>query len=228
MQLLAAAGALVFGAPVCLHAEDLSIQGQISRPAHYEESSLVSSEIPDDNTYGYYTIMGGTTVCAEDMAAQYERKGAAYPADILGEGGAPDILTFCTIIVEEAAEENVRGEVVFEQAMLETGWLAFQGDCSAGQYNFAGLGATGGGVQGNFFPDVRTGIRAQVQHLKAYASTEDLNNPCVDERFDYVTRETAPYVEWLGIQENPYGGGWAAGKDYGAKLRNLLADLKEE
>ena len=47
-----------------------------------------------------------------------------------------------------------------------------------------------------------------------------------DERFDYVTRETAPYVEWLGIQENPYGGGWAAGKDYGSKLRKILADLK--
>ena len=42
----------------------------------------------------------------------------------------------------------------------------------------------------------------------------------------YVTRETAPYVEWLGIQENPYGGGWAAGKDYGSKLRKILADLK--
>jgi hypothetical protein len=41
-----------------------------------------------------------------------------------------------------------------------------------------------------------------------------------------VTRETAPYVEWLGIQENPYGGGWAAGKDYGSKLRKILTDLK--
>ena len=48
----------------------------------------------------------------------------------------------------------------------------------------------------------------------------------MEERFDYVTRETAPYVEWLGIQENPYGGGWAAGKDYGSKLRKILADLK--
>ena len=49
---------------------------------------------------------------------------------------------------------------------------------------------------------------------------------CVDNRFQYVARESAPYVEWLGIQENPYGGGWAAGKDYGSKLRKILADLK--
>ena len=87
---------------------------------------------------------------------------------------------------------------------------------------------TGGGVAGNSFPDVRTGIRAQVQHLKAYASSEDLNQACVDNRFQYVARESAPYVEWLGIQENPYGGGWAAGRSYGYKLRSLLAELKGE
>ena len=47
-------------------------------------------------------------------------------------------------------------------------------------------------------------------------------------RFDLVTRGTAPYVEWLGQQENPNGGGWAAGSDYGEKLRKLLAQLKAE
>ena len=31
------------------------------------------------------------------------------------------------------------------------------------------IGTTGGGVAGVSYPDVRTGIRAQVQHLKAYA-----------------------------------------------------------
>ena len=46
-----------------------------------------------------------------------------------------------------------------------------------------------------------------------------------DERFGYVTRETAPYVEWLEIQENPYGSGWAAGENYGSKLREILSDL---
>lgn len=131
-------------------------------------------------------------------------------------------------MIEEADTEGVRGEVVYEQAMLETGWLQFQGDASAGQFNFSGLGTTGGGVAGNSFPNVRTGIRAQVQHLKAYASSDELNQACVDNRFQYVTRESAPYVEWLGIQENPYGGGWAAGRSYGYKLRSLLADLKGE
>jgi hypothetical protein len=50
----------------------------------------------------------------------------------------------------------------------------------------------------------------------------------VDTRFDMVTRGSAPYVEWLGQQENPNGGGWAAGPNYGEKLRKLLSDLKAE
>ena len=50
----------------------------------------------------------------------------------------------------------------------------------------------------------------------------------MDERFELVQRECAPYVEWLGIQENPYGGGWAAGEHYGYKLRELLAEMKGE
>lgn len=75
---------------------------------------------------------------------------------------------------------------------------------------------------------MRTGIRAQVQHLKAYACDEALNQDCVDTRFDMVRRGSAPYVEWLGQQENPNGGGWAAGADYGAKLIRLLSELKEK
>ena len=161
------------------------------------------------------------------MTSLYEENGAEYPSS-LKEGGAETIEDFCSIILEEAELEGVRGEVVYVQAMLETGWLQFGGDAVESQYNFSGLGTTGGGVQGNSYPDVRTGIRAQVQHLKAYASTEELNENCVDSRFDMVTRGSAPYVEWLGIQENPNGGGWAAGAGYGEKLTKLLEDMKEE
>ena len=156
------------------------------------------------------------------------RKFREYPSASLKEGGAETIDDFCTIILEEANAEGVRGEVVFEQAMLETGWLQYGGDSGAAQYNFAGIGTTGEGVAGVSYPDVRTGIRAQVQHLKAYACEEALNQDCVDTRFGMVTRGSAPYVEWLGQQENPNGGGWAAGSDYGEKLRKLLSDLKEE
>ena len=154
-----------------------------------------------DSTYGYYTIMGDTTVSLAQMTSQYEEHGAEYPSASLKDGGAATIDDFCTIILEEANAEGVRGEVVFEQAMLETGWLQYGGDSGISQYNFAGIGTTGGGVAGVSYPDVRTGIRAQVQHLKAYACEDALNQDLVDTRFDMVTRGSAPYVEWLGQQE---------------------------
>ncbi len=37
------------------------------------------------------------------------------------------------------------------------------------QNNFAGIGTTGGGVPGDSFPDVSTGVLAQMQHLVAYS-----------------------------------------------------------
>lgn len=80
-------------------------------------------------------------------------------------------------------------------------------------------------MKGNSFSHPWIGIRAQIQHLKAYASNEKLYGVCVDPRFCYVKREIAPYVEWLGIQENPQGGGWAAGKNYGSKILEILAKI---
>lgn len=172
-----------------------------------------------------YKIMGTTSTTVDKMVRLYNSSKREYPyAD---NTDAPTIQKFCEIYLEEAEAEGVRGEVAFCQAMLETGYLKFGGDVKKEQYNFAGLGATGGGAQGATFPDIRTGIRAQIQHLKAYASKEELKQPCVDPRFKYVKRGTAEYVQWLGIQENPYGAGWAAGADYGYKILELISKLKK-
>ena len=167
-------------------------------------------------------IMGASKTTVTAMTQAYERSGFAYPSTALGAGGAPNATTFCQMIYEESNAEGVRAEVIFAQIMNETGWLQFGGDVSINQFNFGGIGATGNGVPGNSFKDVRTGIRAQVQHLKAYASTEPLKNTCVDPRFNYVSRGCAKFVEWLGIGDNPTGQGWCAGSGYGAKLKDIM------
>ena len=165
-------------------------------------------------------IMGTSATNAAQIARYYRSAvgESSYPASVYKSKGAPSIDDFARIVCEEAAAEGVRAEVVFCQAMHETGWLRFGGDVSVGQCNFAGIGATGGGVAGATFADVRTGIRAQVQHLKAYASTEALNNACVDPRFNYVTRGIAPTLDDLD-------GRWATGKGYGAKIYSLMQEL---
>ena len=167
------------------------------------------------------SIMGTSSTSVGQMVKYYNAH-ATYPAFYAGTD-APTIEAFCQIYMEECAAEGVKAEVAFCQAMNETGFLKFGGQVSITQYNFAGMGATDDGAAGASFPNVRTGVRAQVQHLKGYASTDALNNACVDPRFAYLSksRGCAPIVEWLGINENPAKKGWATSVNYGYNLRNL-------
>ena len=171
-----------------------------------------------------YAIMGQSTVTIDQMVRYYNAN-ASYPA-FYSNTEAATIEDFCRIYYEEAQAEGVKAEVAFCQAMKETGFLKFGGDVGIEQFNFAGLGATGNGATGLFFESPRIGIRAQIQHLKAYASADSLNNACVDPRFQYVARGCAPYVEWLGVHENPYGRGWATAVGYGDSIVNMIAKLK--
>ncbi len=59
------------------------------------------------------------------------------------------------------------------------------------QNNFCGMGVTKNGETGNSFSTPQLGIRAQVQHLKAYANTTKLKQDCIDPRFDLVSRGCA-------------------------------------
>lgn len=169
-------------------------------------------------------IMGDSQVSAANMAAWYKSKNKTYPSDVYTEYGAATIDEFCQIVIEESAAEGVRAEIVFAQAMKETGWLQFGGQVEAEQCNFCGLGAvdssTGTSADFSTYGEdgVRMGIRAQVQHLKAYASTDALVNECVDPRFKYVTRGVAPNVYDLA-------GKWATDVTYGEKLASLIAEL---
>ena len=170
------------------------------------------------NIFGV-TIMSNPRSYAEQMARYYIGKGMDYPINDYKDKGAPDILTFATICYEEATAEGVDPAVLFCQAMHETGWLHFGGLVQAWQCNFGGLGATGPGHSGAVFPDVRTGLRAQVQHLKAYACTLPCVNVIVDPRFHLVQRGCAPCVTDLN-------GRWAVpGTGYGQAIIALMNEM---
>lgn len=121
---------------------------------------------------------------------------------------------------EEALIEGVNYDIAFCQMCLETGYLRFGGDVKPEQNNFAGLGAIGGGVEGAHFQSPRLGVRAHIQHLKAYASREPLVQELVDPRFRFVSRGIAPLVDQLS-------GRWAADLDYGTKILAILKRLYE-
>ena len=153
------------------------------------------------------------------MVNYYNSTGHKYPSDVYASKGASSIDEFCQIIYEEARVEGVRAEVLFCQAMKETGWLQFGGSVKAEQCNFGGLGAVNSSASGASFRNVREGLRAQVQHLKAYASVLPLVNECVDPRFNLVTRGIAPNLEDLN-------GRWAVpGNNYGQEIRQMMDQM---
>jgi len=132
---------------------------------------------------------------------------------------ARSVLDMIPLYLSKGEAEGVRGDIVFAQSCLETGNFGFSGFAvTLAQNNFCGMGVTSNGMKGNSFETPQLGIRAQVQHLKAYVSGAALKNACVDPRFKYVSRGCAEYVEWLGQKENPVGKGWAAGTGYGEKI----------
>ena len=196
-----------------------------------ENKTLASSpdtgETKETIVAGQYPIMGNSDVTVQEMVDYFNASGEKYPAEELSKGGADSIETFCQLYYDEATAEGVRPEVAFAQTMKETGFLQYGGDASIEQFNFAGLGTTGNGVPGNSYPDVQTGIRAQIQHLKAYATSDPLKQECVDDRYEYVKKGSAPYVQWLGQQENPEGLGWATGDNYGYDIAGMIEDMME-
>lgn len=185
-------------------------------------------------TGGLMQIMGTSQTTVAQMVRYYNANASGYDTfkakyngkynGVLAKGGASTINQFAQIFYEEATAEGVRAEVAFTQCMKETGFLKYGRDVLPNQYNFAGIGATGA-VHGASFSNVRMGIRAQIQHLKAYGSISPLTNQCVDPRFNLVKRGSAQYVEWLGIKENPNGYGWATSKSYGHDIVSMVNSL---
>ena len=169
------------------------------------------------------SIMGPSLATVEQMVTLFNAQGVPYPVDKYTSRGAATIKDFCRVLLDQARSEDVRAEVLFAQAMVETGWLQFGGDVDKNgkvQCNFGGLGATGNGVPGDEYPDVKTGLLAQAQHLKGYATTADLSQPCVDKRFHHLAgkRGSAPTVDKLS-------GTWATSKIYGATIMNVVDKL---
>lgn len=181
--------------------------------AQLSGSGSTGTGTADDGT----AIMGTAQATAAQMQAYIRAVNAAVPQSVI------DMIP---LYISEGKAEGVRGDVAFAQSCLETGNFGFAGSAvTLSQNNFCGMGVTAAGVKGNSFASPQIGIRAQIQHLQAYASTAALKQACIDPRYKYVKRGSAPYVEWLGQKENPQGLGWAAGAGYGSKILRILADV---
>ena len=156
------------------------------------------------------SIMGKGMISTGDMSSFLLRNNP--------EAGSSYVRTLSQFYIEEAAYEGVNHDIAFAQMCLETGFLKFGGLVKLEWNNFCGLGAIGPEQPGIIFPDQRTGVRAHIQHLKAYATDEPLKGVLVDPRYRYVKLGSSPTIEGLS-------GTWAADKQYSNKIHDILQRL---
>lgn len=121
-----------------------------------------------------------------------------------------------SIYIEESEIEAINSDIAFAQMCLETGFLTFKGLVTSEMNNFCGLGAIDANNKGLAFESELLGIRAHIQHLKAYASKKPLKNECVDPRYKYVSpKGKAPSIKHLA-------GKWASDPEYSNKIKSIL------
>ena len=168
---------------------------------------------------GTVPVMGAPRLSAGQLFAWFVAKAPpGYRATV--EGG-----TLVNLFYAEGAAEGVRADMAFIQGIVETGWYRFTGSVPPTHNNFAGIGATDSGGAPAAFPDARTGVRAQIQHLRAYAdatattcTVPPLANPCVDPRFHLVgPKGKAPTWNQMG------NGNWATSTTYATTILNLYS-----
>lgn len=186
-------------------------------------SPVAPTPTPPTPTLPTVAIMGPARLSAAQIVAWFTgrtpRPSGTWAATVPLE-------TLAQFYVEEGAAEGVTGDVAFMQSVVETGWFRFSGSVPASFNNFAGIGATDTNPAPAQFPDARTGVRAQIQHLRAYGdptattcTSPPLANPCVDPRFALVTPKGRA-LTW-----NQMGSGnWATATTYATSILTLYQE----
>jgi len=146
---------------------------------------------------------------------------------------------FCELWISEGEIEGIKGDIAFCQACHETGYFKYGGLVLPEQNNYGGIGAVNGSDvgKGAWFTTPQLGIRASIQHLKAYGSKEALKQECIDPRFKLVTRGAAPNFEDLsgrwaypGYNTSKYSSldaAKAAKDTYGHCILKIYEELKK-
>ena len=129
---------------------------------------------------------------------------------------------FAGLYIAEARAEGINSDVAFAQMCLETGYLTFGNLVLPEMHNYCGLGAMDAAHPGEYFPSEQIGVRAHIQHLQAYATTQDvsLNQELVDPRYSWVHK--AKFAEDI----YDLAGVWATDPAYGEKINAILNKME--
>jgi peptidoglycan hydrolase CwlO-like protein len=160
----------------------------------------------------HYAVMGPSTLTADQIVAWYNAQG--YHPRI--ETSVADLVqTF----LQEAADENVRGDLAFAQTIVETAGLN-----AAPANNYSGIGWCDSCSSGNQFPSPREGVRAQIQLLVNYADAgaraANLHHPVSPYLYSGDPATAARKFDsffakgWAPTWEDMGNGNWATATNY--------------
>ena len=128
-------------------------------------------------------------------------------------------LVLAEYYVHYAAQSGLRADLLWAQMIHETGYGMYGGDVFPEQNNYAGIGATGGGVPGLSFATAEAGVVAHVAHMVAYTyvgSPVPWANTMSDPRFHLVNPRGAATVI------SDLNGRWAfPGTTYGQSIEAI-------
>jgi len=140
-----------------LSARQVQQQGTLARRVATANTLLAQARAIGALRVAGEPVMGRSTLSAAQMAAWYNTQGFHPRLET-------SVAQLAQIYLDEGADENLRGDFAFAQAILETGGFAV-----APANNFSGIGWCDTCSTGNQFPTPRDGVRAQVQLLVNYA-----------------------------------------------------------
>ncbi|AEL18698.1 glucosaminidase domain-containing protein [Borreliella bissettiae] len=183
----------------------------LANKAHSNEEVIeISTEIQTEKYIPFLISRGKTQL--EDLVK--------YTLEMNPDLDKNYVNTVAKTYIDESLIEGVNYDIAYAQMLLETGALKFNGIVSKEQHNFSGIGATNNLTKGNSFSNITEGIKAHIQHLKAYASKQNIKSNMVDPRFYLVKRGSAPTIYDLT-------GKWAKDQFYDKKLKKILLELLE-
>ena len=199
----------------CVSAEKIKFDNKILKKIQLEESPAdMEMVMPFDGSIDEIEILGKATATKLQMVNYIRKHNPQAKLNC-------SIEEIVDLYYEEASIEGIRPDIAICQAIKETGFWNYGGDVDPKQNNYCGLGATGNKEPGASFESPRLGVRAHIQHLLAYTSTNPPKTAIVDPRYMLIARfkpEIFGKIKtWKGL-----GGVWAVpGIVYGEDIVNL-------
>lgn len=162
-------------------------------------------EVVDDGTP---SILGPSTLTVTDLRGWWHRAGRGQPRRL-----AIPIDDLIALYLSEGEAEDVRGDLAFAQAIVETGYFT---NSDTAINNFAGIAHYDGVSAGTAFANPLVGVRAQIQLLRKYAA----GNGAQLANLDVSPDAGASATTWGGL-----AGTWASSTMYWTVLESVYRSM---